>query len=39
VDLALRTYSPVLIDAGFRELDIAIPWWGGKKLRFGFAPR
>lgn len=39
VDLALRTYTPVLIDAGFPELDIAIPWWGGKKLRFGFPPR
>ncbi len=39
VDLALRTYTPVLIDAGFPELDITIPWWGGKKLRFGFPPR
>jgi transposase len=25
VDLALRTYTPVLIDAGFPELDIPIP--------------
>jgi len=39
VDLALRTYTPVLIDAGYPELDIAIPWWGGRKLRFGFPPR
>jgi len=39
VDLALRTYTPVLIDAGFPELDIPIPWWGGKSLRFGFPPR
>ncbi|MGH9224981.1 MAG: hypothetical protein ACRD2W_14670 [Acidimicrobiales bacterium] len=39
VDLALRTYTPVLIDAGFPELDVAIPWWGGRKLRFGFPPR
>lgn len=39
VDLALRTYSPVLIDAGFPELDIPIPWWGGRTLRFGFPPR
>jgi hypothetical protein len=39
VDLALRTYTPVLIDAGFPELDIPIPWWGGRKLRFGFPPR
>ena len=39
VDLALRTYTPGLIDAGFPELDITIPWWGGHKLRFGFPPR
>ena len=39
VDLALRTYTPVLIDAGFPELDIPIPWWGGRNLRFGFPPR
>ena len=39
VDLALRTYTPVLIDAGFPELDIAVPWWGGRRLRFGFPPR
>jgi len=28
VDLALRTYSPMLIDAGFPEFDVPIPWWG-----------
>jgi hypothetical protein len=39
VDLALRTYTPVLIDAGLPELDIPIPWWGGRSLRFGFPPR
>ena len=39
VNLALRTYTPVLIDAGFPELDIPIPWWGGRSLRFGFPPR
>ncbi len=39
VDLALRTYTPVLIDAGFPELDLEVPWWGGRKLRFGFPPR
>ncbi|HVA43101.1 MAG TPA: hypothetical protein VNF50_06435 [Acidimicrobiales bacterium] len=26
VDLALRTYAPVLIDAGFPEADIPVPW-------------
>ena len=39
VDLALRTYTPVLIDAGYPELDIPIPWWGGRSLRFGFPAR
>jgi len=39
VDLKLRTYTPVLIDAGFPELDLEVPWWGGRKLRFGFPPR
>jgi len=31
--------TPVLIDAGFPELDVAVPWWGGRRLRFGFPPR
>lgn len=39
VDLAVRTYTPVLIDAGYPELDIPIPWWQGRTLRFGFPPR
>jgi transposase len=39
VDLAVRTYTPVLIDAGYPELDLPVPWWGGRKLRFGFPPR
>jgi hypothetical protein len=39
VDLALRTYTPVLIDAGFPELEVPVPWWGGRRLRFGFPPR
>jgi hypothetical protein len=39
VDLALRTYTPVLIEAGFPELDLPVPWWGGRRLRFGFPPR
>jgi hypothetical protein len=39
VDLALRTYTPALIDAGLPELDLPVPWWGGRRLRFGFPPR
>jgi hypothetical protein len=37
--VTMRTYTPVLIDAGFPELDIPVPWWGGRSLRFGFPPR
>jgi hypothetical protein len=39
VNLALRTYTPALIDAGYPELDVPVPWWGGRTLRFGFPPR
>jgi transposase len=39
VDLNLRTYTPVLIDAGYPELDLPIPWWDRRTLRFGFPPR
>ena len=35
VDLALRTYTPVLIDAGFPELDIPIPWWADEASASG----
>jgi hypothetical protein len=39
VDLNLRTYHPVLIDAGFADLDLPISWWNNRKLRFRFPPR
>jgi hypothetical protein len=39
VDLAVRTFTPVLIDAGYPEVDLPIPWWEGRSLRFGFPPR
>jgi hypothetical protein len=37
--LNLRSHHPVLIDAGFADLDVPIPWWGGRTLRFRFPPR
>jgi transposase len=37
--LNLRAYHPVLIDAGFADLDVPIPWWQGRTLRFRFPPR
>jgi len=36
VTLARRTYNPVLLQAGFAELDLPIPWWGDRRLRFKF---
>jgi len=37
--LNLRSYHPVLIDAGFADLAVPIPWWEGRTLRFRFPPR
>jgi transposase len=37
--LNLRSHHPVLIDAGFADLEIPIPWWSGRTLRFRFPPR
>jgi hypothetical protein len=37
--LNLRSHHPVLIDAGFAELQAPIPWWDGRTLRFRFPPR
>ncbi len=34
VRLTRRTYSPVLRQAGIPE--VAVPWWGGRRLRFEF---
>jgi len=39
VDLNLRTYHPVLIDAGIADLDQPIPWLDNRRLRFRFPPR
>jgi transposase len=36
VELTRRTWTPVLLQAGFAELDLPIPWWGGRRLRFRF---
>ena len=37
--LNLRSHHPVLIDAGYADLNIAIPWWNDRTLRFRFPPR
>lgn len=35
--LTRRTFTPVLLQAGFGELDLPIPWWGDRRLRFRFS--
>ncbi len=37
--LNLRSHHPVLIDAGFADLEVPIPWWDGRTLRYRFPPR
>jgi len=38
--LNLRSHHPVLIDAGFADLQTPIPWWGNERtLRSRFPPR
>jgi len=37
--LNLRSHHPVLIDAGFADLETPIPWWDNRTLRFRFPPR
>jgi hypothetical protein len=39
VDLRLRTYHPVLIDAGLADQTTPIPWLGDRQLHFRFPPR
>jgi hypothetical protein len=39
VDLRVRTYHPVLIDAGLAEQTTPIPWLDGRQLRLRFPPR
>ncbi len=31
-----RAHNPLLLAAGFDEVDLAVPWLGGKRLRFSF---
>src|SRR5262249_24283197 len=37
--LNLRSHPPALIDAGFADLEVPIPWWHQRPLRFRFPPR
>jgi len=39
LELRLRAYHPVLIDAGLADQSTPIPWLDGRQLRFRFPPR
>jgi transposase len=39
VALKTRTYHPVLLDAGYPTLEVPVPWWDNRRLRFTFPPR
>ena len=39
LELRIRTYHPVLIDAGLADQATPIPWLDGRQLRFRFLPR
>ena len=32
-----RAHSPYLVAAGFHQIDLPIPWLGGRRLQFQFA--
>ncbi|MHB1711511.1 MAG: hypothetical protein ACYCV7_08920 [Acidimicrobiales bacterium] len=36
VELKRRTWTPILRQAGYAEMDLAIPWWEARRLRFRF---
>ena len=31
-----RAHNPFLLDARFADTDVAVPWWGGRRLRLAF---
>jgi len=31
-----RAHSPLPLAAGFQDTDLAVPWWGGRKLKISF---
>lgn len=39
VALKPKTYTPVLLDAGYTDLDLPIPWWNHRRLRFTIPAR
>ena len=36
VRLRRRTYTPILLEAGYAEREVEVPWWGGRTLSYAF---
>jgi transposase len=36
VRLKRRTHTPALLDAGYHERRLEVPWWGGRTLSYSF---
>ncbi|HVA19285.1 MAG TPA: transposase [Solirubrobacteraceae bacterium] len=39
VALRRRTHTPALLDAGYQDKRIQVPWWGGRTLSYTFPAR
>jgi transposase len=39
VRLRRRTHTPALLDAGYEDRQIKVPWWGGRTLSYCFPAR
>jgi transposase len=39
VALRRRTHTPALLDAGYENKKIEVPWWGGRTLSYSFPAR
>jgi transposase len=39
VRLRRRTHTPALLDAGYENRQIEVPWWGGRTLSYSFPAR
>ncbi|HET9894346.1 MAG TPA: hypothetical protein VFQ44_05385 [Streptosporangiaceae bacterium] len=37
-ELDPRSYHPVLAEAGFADLEVPVPWWQGRPLRYSLNP-
>ncbi|MGH9107089.1 MAG: hypothetical protein ACRDZX_14910, partial [Acidimicrobiales bacterium] len=36
VRIGKRAHNPYLLDAGFVETDVPVPWWQGRRLKLAF---